>query len=514
MTVAVLLGAIALLGGAAAQIPKTTFGRNLTHITPTLYFNITIPASDGSMDWQPTYTNSSLWSISFSGSPDSTYVPGMMGVGEATMTALGFQSRIVSNSSTSINDTTFVPWPSLRQTFVGSGFYLHGSTSNGTIKAENVAYEVVDQENLHGDLLCAASALPWGYYPMEYTVVDGPVSITGMTITTGLKTQAPTMDEVKVKSANFILDDGTFNAVDFLYGRGSDWVVDPGIGGVNGQPFVSYPTIRPGRQPAGQFQQILVPVPANTSFFMINGTTGPDRDILGVGFNVDPPEQTSIFYGVNATTKWVTPGILYWAPLDPAVQYNLTLQGNEIHGGNISLHSVTFYSGLWGDGSVNASAVGDNPKKKSNTGAIVGGVIGGVVGLGLLGMLAFWLYHRRAADNAEKKKWAVNPDQAVYEKPNTGSDPIVLGMSDLLPPFAMADILVAELPRRDPDGDHLLSDGPWSPTDTTDPSELSSGGVPKGPRALPAVPQPSATPAVELLPPSYNPQWSGGTPRT
>lgn len=190
MTVAVLLGAIALLGGAAAQIPQSTFGRNLTHITPTLFFNITIPASSCELQWEPTYTNTSLWALSFSGSPDNTYVTGMMGVGEATMTALGFQSSVIPNTSTSINDTTFVPWPSLKHTFVGSGFYLHGSTLNGTIKAQNVAYDIVDQENLQGDLLSVASALPWGFYPIEYTVVDGPVNITGLTITTGMATQA------------------------------------------------------------------------------------------------------------------------------------------------------------------------------------------------------------------------------------------------------------------------------------------------------------------------------------
>lgn len=116
---------------------------------------------------------------------------------------------------------------------------------------------------------------------------------------------------------------------------------------LDGQPFVSYPTIRIGPKPAGDLQEILVPVPANTSFVMINGTTGPDRDLLSVAYSVDPPEQASVFYGVNATTKWVTPGILYWAPLDPTVQYNLTLSGNQVTAANISLHSVTFYSGLW-----------------------------------------------------------------------------------------------------------------------------------------------------------------------
>jgi len=77
---------------------------------------------------------------------------------------------------------------------------------------------------------------------------------------------------------------------------------------------------------------------------MLNGTMGPNYDNFTVSF--DPPPsiyETSGPYSCYPTNKWTKGGVLMFAaPLDPALVYNMTISGL----GDFGLSSVTFFSGL------------------------------------------------------------------------------------------------------------------------------------------------------------------------
>lgn len=157
---------------------------------------------------------------------------------------------------------------------------------------------------------------------------------------------------------------------------------------------------------------IQIPVPINTSFAMLNGTIGPDHGLFDVSVKPVPLANGSpIELRGNCTSKWVSAGILWFSPLDPKVQYNITLyprdNNSTIHG----FHSMTYYSGVWyvdtsyetdsaRSGNSSLDDMGSGPayaphRKKVNAGAIAGGVVGGLAGIVIMAALGWVCFTKR-----------------------------------------------------------------------------------------------------------------------
>lgn len=92
-------------------------------------------------------------------------------------------------------------------------------------------------------------------------------------------------------------------------------------------------------------------LPANTSFVMLNATTGPMYDGLNVKWDPELPTGMGNLTVANVTTlqKWVgykVPVVVQ--PLDPRVQYTVRFGGSGLDTNQlISLNSLTTWSAIW-----------------------------------------------------------------------------------------------------------------------------------------------------------------------
>jgi len=104
-------------------------------------------------------------------------------------------------------------------------------------------------------------------------------------------------------------------------------------------------------------------VPRNTSFFILNGTVSPWGQFGSVSASPRPdfwavtrftPSDGGGWYDYKGwfstlksnpsnTSDSITNEVLYYAPLDPSVEYHLKVQ---IWGNSPGLHSITYFSGL------------------------------------------------------------------------------------------------------------------------------------------------------------------------
>ncbi|KAL1412105.1 hypothetical protein Q8F55_003104 [Vanrija albida] len=171
-----------------------------------------------------------------------------------------------------------------------------------------------------------------------------------------MMTDAPTFEDVEVSVLPFLLENNSRNPA-FTYKEPIfRWAISETIGGVDGQPSIPYKTLESGTFPANtsflDFPSVEIHVPANTSFMMVNGTIGPDLGGLDATLKTGPGgwNSTIVRSGpsrVNLSSPYVAPAMIWYTALDPALRYNLTLAPYNIRNSSISLHSVTFYSGLW-----------------------------------------------------------------------------------------------------------------------------------------------------------------------
>lgn len=85
----------------------------------------------------------------------------------------------------------------------------------------------------------------------------------------------------------------------------------------------------------------------------IKGAVGPDSGGFTVGLDPSNPLAYSGGDPFSANEQWFSPAVLYALPLDPAVQYHITVNSvdyvtlpnaTEGTGSGVRLHSVTFYS--------------------------------------------------------------------------------------------------------------------------------------------------------------------------
>lgn len=85
-----------------------------------------------------------------------------------------------------------------------------------------------------------------------------------------------------------------------------------------------------------------VSLPANTSFIYINGTAG-----IGHGsatFTLSPPPPQGFPTTINTFNPWAAAVVLYFTPLDPTLQYSLSISVGQ--DGVLGLDTLEIYSAL------------------------------------------------------------------------------------------------------------------------------------------------------------------------
>ncbi|GMK55668.1 hypothetical protein CspeluHIS016_0207240 [Cutaneotrichosporon spelunceum] len=199
--------------------------------------------------------------------------------------------------------------------------------------------------------------------------------------------------------------------------KGSDWTPSQQFGGVGGQPLIDYTSITANNTPS-----VLLYPPVGSNYFFLNGTVGNAYGMYTVDISPPPPYPRKV-NTFNASNSWEVPGeTLYYTPLDPNVQYEVTVTGDP---------DITKFLGLnswkYCDYQLNANNGKDNGTtpinggndsspsvtpvpvpKPTNVGAIVGGVVGGVVGAAAIAALVFFLCRRN------RKKDQPDADPAMF----------------------------------------------------------------------------------------------------
>lgn len=196
-----ILSATLALCALEAATAQTTSNSSL--YSPSVFFNLTLPATFPWLQFEPNGyaplssndTAETRWELSYTQNPTGDYVPGMMGVGTATMTS--------SRANGSINGTALE-----RQSvylvleYSGNGFWVHGSfdgqsddpyakvaTGDDPLRLINLATEA-DPGFPADDLLLGVSQQAFGLSRMHLVNNNGTLAVTGVTLTTGIVTEA------------------------------------------------------------------------------------------------------------------------------------------------------------------------------------------------------------------------------------------------------------------------------------------------------------------------------------
>lgn len=79
--------------------------------------------------------------------------------------------------------------------------------------------------------------------------------------------------------------------------------------------------------------------PKGSNYFFLNGTVGNPYGLYNVSI-VPPPPYPRTVNTFNASNSWAVPGeTFYYAPLDPAVEYTITVTGDPDPEKFLGLHS-------------------------------------------------------------------------------------------------------------------------------------------------------------------------------
>ncbi|WOO77091.1 uncharacterized protein LOC62_01G000683 [Vanrija pseudolonga] len=382
---------------------------------PTLRVNWTFSAADPAVNYRPSDTVplNANWGMGL----NSVYPAWNVSYGNASAPAAHAQSQ--AGSGAPVRSTRAGSGTSIEAKFLGSAVWFHGRVDPRAFAPNRTAGNTpVTPPNVFVDVQTAnvsASTtdviwgtddeLPWGFHDVQLNI-DGNWTVDNVLITYAVQTQAPTFADMTTHVEPTVLN-GTVNP--FYTAQGA-WNVSTQPG-ADGQPY--------SHIVGGNVSVLTFPVPANTSFLVVNGTTGPKMGSYIVALTPAPPlsETSSVF---NARSAWEDPVVLYATPLDPAVQYTAQLSSGStgLPGDNAGhgYHAVTFYSGL-----SDIKPPAEPSKKASHTGAIVGGVIGGVALLVIIAALAFCLGRRRhpapEPEAAEAKTASLEDEHGVLPTP-------------------------------------------------------------------------------------------------
>ncbi|BEI92752.1 uncharacterized protein CcaverHIS019_0503800 [Cutaneotrichosporon cavernicola] len=369
--------------------------------TPNCFFNVSMTDNSPLVLYKPP----SAWKSLFINSPLAAWQPGMMGQGVSAHGTFGtgpvinieypgtmaWAKGLVGNASTTPVrmdiDNIQQPYPEL----TGPGFLLT-SNDNLAIGAHTVKI-ALDQSSTD---------------PQAQILFQLFQSMCGVVA----ETTDP--DKVICHTVEFAKD--IRNTQVILTGN---WQLYQQFGGVGGQPIIDYTSVVANNTPSVK----LLP-PKGSNYFYLNGTVGNVYGQYSVDIEPTPPypRQENTF---NASNSWDVPGeLFYYTPLDPNVDYIVTVTGDQDITKYLGLNSFMYCDYALSNGgstgsNVNGSTAGSNstpsptPGKKTNVGAIAGGVVGGVVAAAAIAALLFFLCRRN------RKKDALDVDQGVFNVDDT-----------------------------------------------------------------------------------------------
>ncbi|KAL1412106.1 hypothetical protein Q8F55_003105 [Vanrija albida] len=351
--------------------------------TPTLFFNFSLSPLSPSLTFVPDMQTNRVgkdqfpppWNTTFSDALWSSYVSGQVGVGKPrtfihgparlygplridyTGTGLYIEGEYdLSNRTDESSDwnRTGPPQPNdpLRSINFASGqstTSYFGSRNRSTFKVlaqDTDSFSESAKPNFisaQGSIKISEEGESSIYFALDTFVVE-----------TGMRTNATTLGDVSTRVEYAVVDGGPEPGLNrnLLWQKGpeapSHWQVSTELNGIaqsstpySGQRTAVTTTLT---------DEFGMAIPRGTAFIVVNGTTGPTKGWArislkheGLGTTVREPVLTN---------PWISVETIFWAPLDPSLQHNLTIvpitgpanvtKGRYSNG--IGLHSVTLYA--------------------------------------------------------------------------------------------------------------------------------------------------------------------------
>ncbi|WOO78198.1 uncharacterized protein LOC62_01G001748 [Vanrija pseudolonga] len=266
----------------------------------------------------------------------------------------------------------------------------------------------------------------FGAHDLQVRVYSGTLEVEGLEVHTGMLSEFKSLDAVPKTTVNTIVD-GAANSYFHIQGTKTVRSETLGDGGWN-VSTVQWDSV----DYTGVISFQTVP---NSTYMIVNGTMGPEYSRYSINMSPLPPGAIPVNGGKYTGFQYSpyrNPGAFYFTPLDPQVQYAVSIQGtiNEatestaFTPGSGNIHSVTFYAGTKKVDPTPANTTsteseaplhGESPRASRNAKIIGGSVGGGVGGLLLLGLLAFCCLRHK------KKPSPVVSDPTPFEIDSGGS---------------------------------------------------------------------------------------------
>ncbi|KAL1405568.1 hypothetical protein Q8F55_009207 [Vanrija albida] len=371
--------------------------------------------------------------------------------------------------------------------FVGTGVVFYGNSSDRTGYGVRVDGFPVNTAGGDAGLLVNVSGLPYAQHQAILTVNSGTIDFYSAAIVTALQTQGFAAEKANVSTVSTVT--GANKALN------PAWVATS----TGGTPWAGRwdwaGTAWDHVGTTGQDATLQYSVPANTSYLALYGGTAGWNGDYQVSF---VPALSSENTGTRASqyNLWRGQDVLLWAgPLDPAVKYDLWLK-TLLSNWWIDVSQVRTWSAL--DGA--ASAPKDDKKSSTPIGAIVGGVVGGV--LALLAIIALVIFLRRRNRQKESPLDILDSDMYEYHPPGAAQH------HPQTPPVGEEHALLTPFTSAPPTSPSIVGSGSGS---GSTPALVVSTKYGYTPRPEITRQETDAGAVVNVVPPSYDPQWAAGS---
>ncbi|WOO85474.1 uncharacterized protein LOC62_07G008973 [Vanrija pseudolonga] len=383
--------------------------------------------------------------------------------------------------------------------FIGTGVVFYGNTTDSAGFSVKVDGFPVNSAGTNG-LLVNVTNLPYTQHQAILTVNSGTLDFYSASILTALQTEGITSDKVNVTTVSTVTGaNKTLNPVfTAMSTGGTPWAGRWDWAGTSWDHVGT----------TGQDATLAYSVPANTSYLALYGGTSGWNGDYQVSFT---PALSSEATGTRGSeyNLWRGQDVLLWAgPLDPATKYDVVLK-TLLANWWIDVSQVRTWSALNGTADANGGNGGgkaDEKKSSTNIGAIVGGVVGGVVALLAIAALVFFLRRKKASKPKASPLDILDSDMYEYN-PQSATRP-----AQLTPPASEEHALLTPFT------------APLTSTSSA-PASHSAGASQSGAGTPPLVAstkygfsrpeithqETDAGAVVNVVPPSYNPDWAAGS---
>ncbi|WOO84375.1 uncharacterized protein LOC62_06G007898 [Vanrija pseudolonga] len=355
------------------------------------------------------------WNMSFTNVTNDKFVPGMIGLGQAS-----FITSLQGSAGATVH-----------MQFVGTGLSLLGSAGLFDAldwRVDGVPYNPESGTTNWGFAWAAEVAwarnLPYGLHnvSMVVTTTYDKIMISEAMVITGI--QGATLTDSSTDPLRQITPavDGTGSPNKLFQTTGQWDVYSPNEGDVvtrQAFPWAGYTVLRTNNSASFNFV-----LPKRTSYVEVWGSTGWGFANYTVTITPSPPFNPPVITYSAQTAYYVPVYILSSAILDPAVDYQVEYKC--FGGGTAEIYNVQYFLA-----NTTSSTGGTGSSSGVSVGALAGGIAGAlVVGLAIAGLIGFAYHRSYKKKNVTQPMFEVESAHDARPEPFYATSPEMQGYAD------------------------------------------------------------------------------------